>query len=195
MSVPPRRIRPYLRPLPSFRHKTQFTIQSIFSGRLLPGKGGYFGSNSKDASGASFCKLIIISHNLNSTDSVAFASKGQPSAFFIGPRSTHFTTTKSCHLQKQDFSFGFFVGSMLGPLHCDIEVSPVEITLLPFFPRCNAPPAHTKTLPSILSSPPTPRVLDTRPGSTDGPLVFTGTVGVYFAPLPFATRRECQVLF
>ena len=83
---------------------------------------------------------------------------------------------------------------MLGLLHCDIEVSPVEITLLPFFPRCNAPPAHTKTLPSILSSP-TPQVLDTRPGSTDGPLVFTGTVGVYFAPLPFATRRECQVLF
>ena len=58
------------------------------------------------------------------------------------------TFSKSCHLQKQEFSFGFFVGSMLGPLHCDIEVSPVEITLLPFFPRCNAPPPTQRHFPA-----------------------------------------------
>ena len=36
----------------------------------------------------------------------------------------------------------------LGKLHCDIEVSPVEITLLPFFPRCNAPPPTQRHFPA-----------------------------------------------
>ena len=48
---------------------------------------------------------------------------------------------------------------MLGPLHCDIEVSPVEITLLPFFPRCNAPPPTQRHFPasSLLQHTSSPR--------------------------------------
>ena len=189
MSVPPRRILPYLRPLPSFRHKTLFTIQSIFSGRLLPGKGGYFWFQFQ---GCFRCLPLQIDYHFAQPQFLQFL-------FFCFERaalgiSQQTTFSKSCHLQKQEFSFGFFVGSMLGPLHCDIEVSPVEITLLPFFPRCNAPPAHTKTLPSILSSPTHLESSTPAPDQQMGPLFSQGLLAFILLPylLPHAVSvRYC----
>ena len=197
MSVPPRRIHPYLRPLPSFRHKTQFTIQSIFSGRLLPGKGGYFWFQFQ---GCFRCLPLQIDYHFAQPQFLQFL-------FFCFERAAlgifYRTQVHSFHYKlpfqnrvifKSKTSVFFFVGSMLGLLHCDIEVSPVEITLLPFFPRCNAPPAHTKTLPSILSSP-TPLESSTpAPDQQMGPLFSQGLLAFILLPylLPHAVSvRYC----